>query len=164
MKRLWIAISIAVAFLTACTETTPDEQVRALAEKAKKVEYEIADYTKVKDDIQTILERHEKIKPYFTEKEYRSITNNRVMAIATLVATRQKANITVKELTLQPKSEADSARSYDYTIKLELTYPDGRPSKIIEANGQIDFVKESEGWKISRDWDGHVLVKEIDAE
>ncbi|MET3288388.1 UNVERIFIED_CONTAM: hypothetical protein ABID98_000958 [Brevibacillus sp. OAP136] len=161
MKRLGIAISIAAAVLTACGEPTPDEQVRALAEKAKKVEYEIADYTKVNDDIQTILERQERIKPYFTEKEYRSITNNRVMGIATLVAIHQKANITVKELALQPKSEADSTRSYDYTMKLELTYPDGRPSKVIEANGQIDFVKESEGWKISRDWDGYVLVKEI---
>lgn len=164
MKRFLAAPSLIVLFLTACGEPTPDEQVRALAVAAKKAEYEIADYTKVTEDIAAIIERNERIKPYFTEKEYNSLLNNRYMSYATLVAAHQKANISVKEIVLAPKAEANGVLSYDYTIKLELTYPDGRPSKTLEANGQIDVVKESDGWKISRDWDGNMLAKEIDSD
>ncbi|WP_232697311.1 hypothetical protein [Brevibacillus daliensis] len=158
-KSLWLVL-ILIFTVAGCSYQPQDDEVKRLAESMKKIQYEVNDFTAINDDLQEMKKRNDSIRPYFTEKAFYIFTNNNEVILPIKVAEKQKANIEVVSISLTYASQINEEFTYTYDLVLRLSYPEGKPSKEIKAQGQMDVTFEENRWKISRDWDGFPLMQE----
>ncbi|WP_419877542.1 hypothetical protein [Brevibacillus centrosporus] len=162
MRILFVSIVFCLSLLIGCSTTPPVEDAIRVATTAKKIQYDVMNPTEIRSTEQ-IIERIDALKPYYTEKALSSLAANREPTLPVDVAWRQKANLSVQNVSLSNQTEEgkEDTFTFHYIVEIQIRYLDGSASKEIQVNGQMDLIQEDGTWRISRDWNDGSLAKEL---
>lgn len=161
MKLFFLTFVFLISLLTGCSTTSPEEAAIHVATTAKEVQYNVTNPNEIKNAEQ-IMKRIDALKPYYTEKALSSLVANRDPMLSVDVALQQQAYLSVRSISFSNETEEGKADvlTFHYTVTIHMRYVDGRASKDVQVNGQMDLIQEDGTWKIARDWNDGTLAKE----
>ncbi|MBP2239955.1 hypothetical protein J2Z40_000508 [Cytobacillus eiseniae] len=125
-------------------ESVSEDDILKLVKDYKTVQYNIKDPSNPPTEI----EIGEKVKNYFSEKEFEKQMANRVFATGPLIAKKTNKSIELEDIVLEEEKKKEDG-SIDYNYILKLKFYDENSSETIEKKGQLT-IKEL---TITRDWE-----------
>jgi len=141
-----LALFTMILSLVACSseEVVKEEDVLKLVKEYKTQQYTIKDPS----NPSTGIEIGEKVKNFFSEKEFEKQMANRTFEIAPNIAKRTNKSIELEDVVLEKGKENENGKiDYNYTLKLK--FYDGKINEVVEKKGQLSI----EGLQITRDWE-----------
>lgn len=150
-----LSILLLIVFLAACSSSSSDEaEVMKLGKeyKIKQFTVELGNYPEESPEV------HEAMRPYLTEKKYKTVLLNREALYPAWFAQNANKGIAVEDMTFKRMKNAEGMQ-FDYELKLRIIGEDEEHE--ISKIGEMAFEKEDGQWRISRDSDQKLTMYEM---
>lgn len=104
---------------------------------------------------------NERLKPFLSSERYEKLLANREGYFPLFMAKDYESTVSVRSVSFKPAEHTKDTLEFTYSLELELS--NGKSQTQVEKTGQMGFKKENGEWKIYRDIDEKLQVKDFPA-